>query len=485
MKRLLLYSLFVVLFSGSTLTAQTPGIVSSLREHVTLLASDSLSGRAFGFPEKAMAIEYITEQFKLAGIVPFNENYINAFQQFAGLSLIEGKNIIGIIEGSDPVLKNEFIVIGAHYDHMGWKREGGKKIVFNGADDNASGVASIIETGRILAANKKDLKRSIIIAAFDGEEAGLVGSSIFFSHKGIDSSKIKSMFSLDMVGMFSKNKGVDLNGFNSLKNGEKFALEIAAREMIPVGKSSNSIESRTDTWSFGKRNIPAFYISTGLISPYHKPEDDSNLLDYEGMSKIVSLISSITSELANMETIEPNKRFIARSVNPKFMTGLTFEAGNNTQFYKSMFYDAKPALSVAAGISSKLKISRMLSFQPSLVYEMTGGNTETGYLQMHSVSPQADILITTPQNDYSRPIAFIIAGGYYRHNFNATGKGSPADFSSTYVTNEKGLRVGFGFQYLKLQMGYLYKFGLDKINRDETNGKIYNRGSYVSITRFF
>ena len=167
------------LFITLSLSAQDTVLVSSLRKHVAILASDSLSGRAFGFPEKQLAIEYITNQFSSAGFEAWSNDYIQSFQQFNDLYLGEGKNIIGLVEGSDPVLKDEFIILGAHYDHMGWKLENGEKVVFNGADDNASGVASIIEIGKILMTKRGELKRSVIIAAFDAEEAGLIGSRMF------------------------------------------------------------------------------------------------------------------------------------------------------------------------------------------------------------------------------------------------------------------------------------------------------------------
>jgi len=465
--------------------AQNNELVSALKNHVTILASDSLGGRAFGYPEKSLAIDYITKQYSLAGFAPLNESYIQKFEHISGLSLIEGENIVGLIEGADPLLKNEYIVIGAHYDHMGWKKIKGIKTVFNGADDNASGVSSIIEIGKKLMAEKAFLKRSIIIVAFDGEEAGLIGSDSFMQTKVIEPEKIKAMYSLDMVGMFSKNGGVDLNGFNSLKNGEKLALDIAGRETVKVHKTANNIEMRTDTWSFGKNEIPSFYITTGLLSPYHKPEDDSNLLDYEGMGKVVELITSLVTEMAIMQTIDPNLRFLTRNTDPKFMIGWSISTGSNYQFFQNKFFDAKSVFAAETGITAQMKIFDYLSLKPSLTYELTGSNAEGGKFQMHSVSPQFDILITTPQKYLDRPFSFITAGAYIRHNFSATRDGSSFDFSNLYAANETGMKIGFGFQYMRYQMNYYYKYGLTRININDTDGNIYNRGSYFSFIRFF
>ena len=111
MKKLIWTSLTAFLLFVPSITAQNPVLENSLKQHLSILASDSLGGRAFGFPEKSMAVDYITGQYSSAGFKPLNEGYINSFQARSGLTLVEGKNIIGIIEGSDPVLKNEYIIV--------------------------------------------------------------------------------------------------------------------------------------------------------------------------------------------------------------------------------------------------------------------------------------------------------------------------------------------------------------------------------------
>jgi aminopeptidase YwaD len=476
--------LLIVTFSTQSLFGQDQ-VNRSLTQHVTILASDSMSGRAFGFPEKALAVDYITKQFQLAGFKPVGDNFVQDFIEIEGLSLINGKNIIGFIEGSDPVLKNEYIVVGAHYDHMGWKEKNGSKIIYNGADDNASGVATIIETGKILYARKDKLKRSIIIAAFDGEEAGLIGSSAFVTSKSAESLNIKSMFSVDMVGMFSKNNGIELVGLNSIKKGEDFARKIAVHEDVSISKTSDRIEMQTDTWSFGKKNIPAIYVSTGLLSPYHKPEDDSNLLDYAGMGKVVKLLSEIVYEMANMDRIDPEKRFIRRSINPIIMTGWMLSAGNNHDLYKSTFYNSKPAFSVQTGITVQFRLTGHITLQPSLLYEMTGSRTENGIMQIHSVAPHLDLLISTLGKDMSKPVLSAILGSYWSHNLAATGKGAPDDFKELYSSQDFGIKTGIGLRYIKTQVNYYYKFGLNKINLGNDMGDIYNRGSYLSVIRYF
>jgi aminopeptidase YwaD len=460
-------------------------LANSLRKHVTILASDSLAGRGFGFPEKKLAIDYIDRQYRIAGFNRIDTDYIQDFIHIRRFSLFEGKNILGIIEGNDPILKKEYILLGAHYDHLGWKMIKGKKTFYNGADDNASGVASIIEIGKILMAKKEGLKRSIIIAAFDGEEAGLIGSDAFIESTLADSLNIKAMFSLDMVGMFSENEGVDLNGFKSLKNGEDYVREIAAREQIPVVHTADNIEPSTDTWPFGRKNIPSFYISTGLLSPYHKSLDDSHLLDYDGMGRIVKLISAIVSDMANLDTIEANSRFIKHAVSPSVLTGLTFGAGSSYHYYSGSPFNGKPVFAMETGITAQIKLSEHFLIQPTLAYEMTGSDTETGIIRTHSISPQLDLLISTPSMNQRKPVLFAIAGGYYRYNFAFSGKGVSSQTSEMYSPDDFGIKAGAGIGYMKYQVSFVGRFGLINASKESSGQEIFNREICMNFTYYF
>ena len=138
-----------------------------LTGHVYYFASDSLRGRAAGSEDAAKAAAYIVNEFKSIGLKPFYEDWYMPFTKNGN----SYKNVVAVLEGNDPVLKNQYIVIGAHYDHLGVKN--GK--VYNGADDNASGSAAVIEIARALYANRDKLDRTVVIAAFDAEELGLFG----------------------------------------------------------------------------------------------------------------------------------------------------------------------------------------------------------------------------------------------------------------------------------------------------------------------
>jgi aminopeptidase YwaD len=468
------------------ITAQTTGSPEILRNHVTILASDSLAGRGFGFPEKKLSIDYITKQYELAAFAaPYSGSYIQPFNHKLTFALIEGKNLIGIIEGSDPKLKDEYILLGAHFDHMGWKSAGSGQVVYNGADDNASGVASIIEIGKLLIGNRGALGRSVIIAAFDGEEAGLLGSSAFARSEVPGRFDVKLMFSLDMVGMLEKNEGVNHTGFRSLVQGEEIASEVIIRHGLDVTQTKNKIEYRTDTWPFAKKEIPAVYVSTGLLSPYHKPEDDAHLLDYEGMSKIVSMITELTLELSNIQDLEADTRYIARKVDPAAMVGFRAGYGSSSHAHTTAFFNAKPVFAAEYGLEAQLRLSKNLRLQPAVMYQFAGSRTEAGKLRTHSVVPQLDILITTKGGSIADPMAFFLAGGYYSYAFAGKEADAPADFLTKYSDTDTGLRLGGGMVIMKTQITFVYRYGLKRVNLSDADGKIFNRGFFMTSTRYF
>jgi hypothetical protein len=165
--------------------------------------------------------------------------------------------------------------------------------------------------------------------------------------------------------------------------------------------------------------------------------------------------------------------------------GYSVNFGNNYHYYKNDFFNAKTVFAVETGITSQLKISKYFYLQPSVTYEMTGSHIESRILRMHSVSPQVDILLSGSDSKGDKPMGFIILGGYYRYNFAATKSGDSFNFDEEYVRQEVGIKSGIGLQYQSFQMTFVRKIGLDKINLDNLQGKIYNRSSYLSLVKFF
>jgi acetylornithine deacetylase/succinyl-diaminopimelate desuccinylase-like protein len=198
---LLIFSTIISAYAETTLKER-------LEQHVYTLASDEMGGRGSGTKYARMAAEYIIDQWEEVGIEPFFDNsYIQSFWNN------KFQNLVAIIPGNDPLLKNEYIIIGAHYDHVGTIF--GK--IYNGADDNASGVASLIEVGRELKFNQSHLKRSIILIAFDAEEKGLIGSTHFIDRWKEPIENIKLMINLDMVGYYQAKEEIKYIGSGTIQ----------------------------------------------------------------------------------------------------------------------------------------------------------------------------------------------------------------------------------------------------------------------------
>ena len=217
MKRTLLIALMLL---GVTAVAQTRQ--QRLTEHVYYLAADSLQGRKAGTEYSRKAASYIQRQYEEIGLKPFFGDWFHYFAPGGEDSSIGAKyvDVVGVIEGSDPKLKNEYIVLGAHFDHLGVRK--GK--VYNGADDNASGSAALIEVARELYARRDCLKRSVIIAAFDAEELGLWGSKALADTlvKAVGQDRIKLMMSLDMVGWYTASGKLNWRGRRPSRTGRGF-----------------------------------------------------------------------------------------------------------------------------------------------------------------------------------------------------------------------------------------------------------------------
>ncbi|MGC9471841.1 MAG: M28 family peptidase [Bacteroidales bacterium] len=215
------------------------------------------------------------------------------------------QNVVGYLEGSDPVLKNEVVVIGAHYDHLGLGGENSSSrkpdttAVHYGADDNASGVAGILELAGRLAAIRDSLSRSYLFVAFGAEEHGLLGSRHFLEEEPVISGKYTAMINLDMIGRLNKKQNLQIGGIGSsveadsliglLRENRSFDLALSAAGYGP-----------SDHASFYSKDIPVFFFSTGPHLDYHTPFDTPDKLRYEEMREICGFIFDLLIHLDNM-----------------------------------------------------------------------------------------------------------------------------------------------------------------------------------------
>lgn len=314
-RSLALGSGLIALASASLVSAQVAGFdtalrperqavldrisADSMRGHLSFLASDLLEGR--GTPSRGLdlAAEYIAAQFRRAGLEPGGDNGYFQMSSVTARGATEGtpvKNVVGILRGSDPVLKDTCVIVSAHYDHLGVRGEEGDRI-FNGANDDGSGTVGVVELAWALSKAKP--KRSIVFLAFYGEERGLLGSRFYGQHPTFPIEKTVAMVNLEQVGRTDDNEGprvgaAAMTGFDFSEVGALFAA--AGREVgVEVQKhatNSDSFFGRSDNQALANLGVPAHTICTAFEYPdYHKATDHWEKVDYDNMAKIVRMVA--------------------------------------------------------------------------------------------------------------------------------------------------------------------------------------------------
>ena len=281
---------------------------SRMMKDIKFMASEEMKGRGIGTPEIDMVAEYIAKEFQNAGLKSFNNSYYQKFtHKFDAKGEMKLTNVIGYIEGTDASLRDNPVVVSAHYDHLGlgWPdvRKGNKGKIHYGADDNASGVATIIELARSMAKSAKP-KRSIIFLACTAEEAGLIGSRYFVEHrKDYIKGEIFANVNVDTDGSLFDTKLLVLNA-NTAKEW-KF---IFMGTNYTTGIQSEVIEKQldaSDQMSFIEQGIPAIQLFTGPTQNYHRPSDTYDKIDGEGLVKVCTVSKEVILYLADRENAMP------------------------------------------------------------------------------------------------------------------------------------------------------------------------------------
>lgn len=219
------------------------------------------------------------------------------------------KNVVAYLEGSDPVLKNEIIVVGGHYDHLGTKtrisRKTGEPVthIYNGADDNGSGSVGVLELAQKYSQQENRPKRSVIFVNFDAEELGLIGSSHFFDDtNAINPRQVKAMINLDMIGRYTDEKGLDIIGTNTAKEAKELQkiVKKADKELKKVNFPNNTVLFfGSDHVNFYKHRIPVIFFCTNVHPDYHKPTDTAEKINYPAMTHILQMADHLLDNLAN------------------------------------------------------------------------------------------------------------------------------------------------------------------------------------------
>jgi Zn-dependent M28 family amino/carboxypeptidase len=326
-------TIFILLFFISIVscTSETAN-KSRIQEDVVFLADDALEGRQTGTEGEKKAAEYIAKRFQELGISEKGTN--GYFQEFSFLpktdphkevefttnqdGTITGRNVIGFIDNK----AENTIIIGAHFDHLGYGGEGSLyrdsiKAVHNGADDNASGTAVMIDLARKLKG--KNTNNNYLFMAFSGEEMGLLGSNYFVKNPTIDTKAVSYMINMDMVGRLKQDSTLAVYGtgtspvFKQVLSAHNDKFKLIENES-GVGPSDHT--------SFYLADIPVLHFFTGQHEDYHKPGDDSEKLNYDGMEKISSYIFDIITDLNDNGKLAFRKTKNESESTPRFKVGL-------------------------------------------------------------------------------------------------------------------------------------------------------------------
>ncbi len=289
----------------------------NLKNSIDYLASDELKGRLTGSEGEKKAAEFISKSLKSNGlkteIFPFEYSVkMNPHEENSSVK-VNGRNVIGYLDNK----ANKTIIIGAHYDHLGLNEHHNSTLmnsegqIHNGADDNASGTSAVLELARMFSQNKKKENANYIFALFSGEEDGLIGSKNFAETVKTKYPNVISMINLDMVGRLNKDKDLTIGGvgtspiFGEIVKRYKPAGFNLAIDSSGVGPSDHT--------SFYLKDIPVLFLFTGTHNDYHKPSDDSDKINFDGVKNITNYVFGLANELANSENIPFTKTKVSQS----------------------------------------------------------------------------------------------------------------------------------------------------------------------------
>ncbi len=305
--------LIIFLLNAVLSTAQSPKTANTkvaeqeVQEALNYLASDELAGRETGTEGIEKAAVFIEGQFNEFGLEPYFESYRDNFM--AGDR--EGFNLVGYLEGKDPKLKKEFIVIGAHYDHIGQGTPVNGDKIANGANDNAAGTVAVLELARHLSEIDEN-RRSVLFALFSAEEMGLKGSAHLakkLKDQGLD---LYAMVNLEMIGvpMKAKDYAAYITGYENSNLAEKFNHYSGGEKVLgflPQAKQMNLFK-RSDNYPFYQEfSVPAQTISTFDFSNYpyyHHVDDEAESLNAAFMAELIGKLIPGILEMTKTEVKE-------------------------------------------------------------------------------------------------------------------------------------------------------------------------------------
>lgn len=479
---------FMLLFGGGITVQPLTGQAGQVKTHVYVLADDSMAGRRAGSIYAVKAAEYIAAQFASAGIEPYSsENYFQTFNPTGQHTGYGGdrNNVVGIIPGSDPALRDEYIVLGAHFDHIGTQVLDGETLIFNGADDNASGTALLIEAARMIQGRRLELGRSVIVVAFDDEENGFIGSRYFTQFPIVPLNNIRAMVNADMVGWLAKAGEVRVYGAKSLHRGEELvtaSVPAGLSGKVRILNAGRDALRSTDTYSFISAGIPSLTFTTGKMSPYHKPEDDAQLIDYKGLALITEHVVALVVEMSN-DPLEAGKPVARANPDRFFEGGITIAGGSNYLRFSSGTLRGKIAPVFGAGLYGQMNLG-VFAVRTGAMFERTGAQHPAGRIWENQLTvPLQLILQTLPSNSAG---LFISAGGYYSYGLNGKQGGEKMDYDEVYERSEFGVMWGLGMRIDRVTLSVDTRYGITgRLLNDVDGANQRNRSTRLSVSYSF
>lgn len=321
---------------------------NDLKRHITFLSSDSLQGRALNTENRGLetAAGYLRNNAKKTGLKPFNKSYFQSFEILAtkpdckntsrkntrvtysvhsenqapeektaqNTQLIAAQNVVGILEGSNAHLKDECIVFMAHYDHLGTDEKGN---IFNGADDNATGSAILLELAEAFARLERKPRRSVVFLWTTAEEIGMLGSEYYAKHPVFPLGKTKACINIDMAGrVYEPRDSVRKNSPKLVKDFDgvytltsDFSPELdeitdsacKQLELVPDKSLPDYFFRSSDHRHFHSREVPILNLSTGYHADYHKVNDEVSRIRFDKVKRVADLCFLVGFEMANMD----------------------------------------------------------------------------------------------------------------------------------------------------------------------------------------
>ena len=310
LKLVFFFACSVFLFAGFNIIQQSTSSVSpdELRTWIQYLASDEMRGRANGSPETKIAANWIAEKFKEYGVVPLSkeDNYIYDYTYTSRQRTINERNVIGMIRGTKSGLRDQYLVISAHFDHVGVRKGPEPDTIYNGADDNAAGTCTLIGIAKTIKDMKLKPGRTLIFAAFSGEENGMRGSRHFVANPPIPLKDIYADINFEMIGhseYLGKNNyymtGCNVSNLDDLiqKYNENTGFKLIdtismARNLFYA--SDNISFSRISVSNGVATGIPSGTFATTTMASYiHSPNDEAEFFDFDNMANLVNYFSKL------------------------------------------------------------------------------------------------------------------------------------------------------------------------------------------------